>query len=191
MKNKKRIIYAFIDSQNLNLGTSKNIYERRKLIYKGWRLDFARFRVYLKDKYQVEKAFLFIGYLSKNKTLYHRLKRAGYTLVFKPILRGRKGIIKGNVDAELVLHTMIEYPNYDSAVIISGDGDFHCLIEYLEKESKLLRVIIPNRKKYSQLFSEFNPYLAFMNNLQGKLKEQKRGASPRHKSLRLSPHRDK
>jgi hypothetical protein len=36
-------VYAFIDSQNLNLGI-KDL---------GWNLDFARFRVYLKDKYKV------------------------------------------------------------------------------------------------------------------------------------------
>jgi uncharacterized LabA/DUF88 family protein len=38
------------------------------------------------------------------------------------------GRVKGNVDAELVLHTMIEYDNYSKAIIISGDGDFFCLV---------------------------------------------------------------
>ena len=50
--NRESIIYAFIDSQNLNLGIRSS----------GWVLDFSRFRVYLKDKYRAEKAFLFIGY---------------------------------------------------------------------------------------------------------------------------------
>ena len=48
------------------------------------------------------------------------------------------------MDAELVLHAMIEYPNYDKAIVVSGDGDFHCLIEYLEKQGKLARVLILN-----------------------------------------------
>ena len=52
--------YAFIDSQNLNLAIRAQ----------GWKLDFARFRVYLRDKYKVEKAFLFIGYVSGNERLY-------------------------------------------------------------------------------------------------------------------------
>lgn len=159
----KQKIYAFIDSQNLNLGVRSQ----------GWELDFARFRVYLKDKYKVEKAFLFIGFLNKNRSLYKFLKKAGYVLVFKPILeakRGKKIILKGNIDAELVLHSMIEYPNYSKAVIISGDGDFHCLIEYLEKKSKLFRVIIPNQRSYSSLFLPFKKYLSFINiNLKEKL----------------------
>jgi len=52
MKRNKRLkIYAFIDSQNLNLGTSKDLYRGEKLIYKGWKLDFKKFRQYLWDKY--------------------------------------------------------------------------------------------------------------------------------------------
>ena len=81
---------------------------------------------------------------------YKILKNIGYSLIFKPTL-DQKGKTKGNVDAELVLHSMIEYDNYDMAVIISGDGDFYCLVKYLEKNNKLKRLIIPNCKKYSSL----------------------------------------
>ena len=148
--------YAFIDSQNLNLGTRDQ----------GWKLDFARFRVYLKDKYKVTKAFLFIGYIASNRKLYGFLKKSGYTLVFKPILERRRGktiIIKGNVDAELVLHSMIEFPNYNKAVVVSGDGDFYCLYEYLEKESKLLKIIIPNQRSESSLLKRFQSYKVFIS----------------------------
>lgn len=58
IKNSK--IYAFIDSQNLNLGVRSQ----------GWVLDFTRFRKYLEDKYNVSKAFLFVGYVPGNEALY-------------------------------------------------------------------------------------------------------------------------
>lgn len=164
--NKNQKAYAFIDSQNLNLGVRSQ----------GWVLDFSRFRVYLKDKYHAEKAFLFIGYMVGNQSLYTSLQKAGYILIFKPVLEvkeKRKTIIKGNVDAELVLHTMIEYPNYDKAIIVSGDGDFHCLIEYLESKEKLGRVIIPNRKAFSSLLWKFHQHLDFMDNLKEKLGRNK------------------
>lgn len=157
MVNKKEN-YAFIDSQNLNLGIQGL----------GWKLDFKRFRTYLKDKYKVTKAFLFIGYIEKNQKMYDSLKKYGYVLVFKPTVVA-KHEIKGNVDAELVLHSMIQYQNYNKAVIVSGDGDFHCLIEYLDKQNKLEEVIVPNRKKYSQLLSKFMKYIDFMNDKQLKL----------------------
>lgn len=76
---------------------------------------------------------------------------------------------KGNIDAELVLHAMIEYPNYDKAVIVTGDGDFHCLIEYLKKQDKLRRIIIPNREKFSSLLRKFASEMTFMNDLREKL----------------------
>jgi len=69
---------------------------------------------------------------------------------------------------------MIEYQNYDKAVIVTGDGDFHCLIEYLEKQGKLGRLLIPNRKRYSRLLWKFRKYMDFLNYLEKKLgKRQK------------------
>ena len=129
--------YAFIDSQNLNLAIRDQ----------GWTLDFKRFRKYLKDKFHVQKAFIFIGYIATNESLYTSLQEYGYILIFKPTLYLPDGKVKGNIDAELVLHTMIEYSSYEKAVIVTGDGDFHCLIEYLKKHNKIERIIIPNRYK--------------------------------------------
>jgi uncharacterized LabA/DUF88 family protein len=159
------IIYAFIDSQNLNLGTSKNIYKNNRLIYKGWKLDFRKFRIYLKEKLNVSKAFLFIGYTSHNKKLYKTLESFDYILVFKPTLgfkEGKKKKLKGNVDAELVLHTMIEKDNYDKAVIVSGDGDFYCLYEFLTSINKLKTILIPNKKSESSLLKTFQEYKIYI-----------------------------
>lgn len=155
-------IYAFIDSQNLNLGVKSQ----------GWKLNFGRFRIFLKDKYKVGKSFIFIGYVPGNESLYTDLQNAGYICIFKPTLEiknGKEIKIKGNVDAELVLHTMIEYPNYDKAIIVSGDGDFHCLVEYLDRKGKLLRIIVPN-KKYSSLLRKFSPYIVNIQSFKNKLK---------------------
>jgi len=151
--------YAFIDSQNLNLAIRDQ----------GWALDFKRFRKYLEDKYGVKKAFIFIGYIATNESLYTSLQKYGYILIFKPTLSLPDGRVKGNIDAELVLHTMIEYPNYDKAVIVTGDGDFHCLIEYLKKQGKLERLLIPNRNKYSFLLRKFRRDMAFVDDLRGKM----------------------
>lgn len=163
----QKLIYAFIDSQNLNIAIKQC----------GWLLDFKKFRVYLKDKYKVSKAFLFIGYVPGNESLYANLQEAGYILIFKPTLEFRKGRNlhrKGNVDAELVLHTMIEYENYEKAIIVSGDGDFYCLIEYLVEKSKLQNLLIPNPKKYSAQLRKFHSYFAFISKLENKLGSQKK-----------------
>ncbi|MBI4560491.1 MAG: NYN domain-containing protein [Candidatus Rokubacteria bacterium] len=72
-------------------------------------------------------------------------------MVFKPITYRGDGKPKGNVDAELVLQAMIDYPGYERAVIVTSDGDFACLVRYLYERAKLERVLSPNRKGCSAL----------------------------------------
>jgi uncharacterized LabA/DUF88 family protein len=123
----------------------------------------------LREHYAVQKAFLFLGLIPTNQALYTSLQKYGFILIFKPTLTLPNGKVKGNIDAELVLHAMIEFPHYDRALIVTGDGDFHCLIEYLYSKEKLLRLMIPNRNKYSSLLKRFSPQIAFLNDLRGKL----------------------
>lgn len=171
-----KINYAFIDSQNLNLNIRNQ----------GWILDFAHFRVYLQEKYGVTRTFLFIGYVEDNKKLYDFLIRAGYICIFKPTLGYKDGSTKGNCDAELVLQAMIEFPNYNKAVVVSGDGDFHCLVKYLLEKGKLGAIIIPNRDKFSALlkFRIFRSYLRFMNDLRVKLSYKKQEKAPEGRNLK-------
>lgn len=152
--------YAFVDSQNVNLAIRSQ----------GWLLDWRRFRVYLADKYQVTQAFMFVGYVPGNQSLYTYLQQCGFVVIFKPTLELPDGTVKGNVDAELVLHAMIHYSEYEKAVIISGDGDFYCLIDYLTKHEKLAKLLVPDIRKYSKLLKPFAPNnLESMNNLRYKL----------------------
>lgn len=177
--------YAFIDSQNVNLAIRDQ----------GWKLDWKKYRIYLKEKYQISKAFLFIGYIEKNKSLYTFLKYSGFEIVFKPTIEAN-GETKGNVDAELVLHTMIQLKHFDKAIINTGDGDFYCLVDYLNNKNKLLKLLVPNVKKYSKLLKPFAPNkVDFMNNLRGKLEyfsldHKKRGQLHKDKTLRTSLYRD-
>ena len=164
--------YAFIDSQNLNLAVRDC----------GWNLDFKKFYIHLCHKYRINKAYIFIGYIPGNERLYTALQKIGYIVIFKPTLeykkKGEKHVkIKGNVDAELVLHCMLEYNNFDKAIIVSGDGDFHCLIEQLDKDDKLLNVGIPNKKSFSALLRKFSLYHFYISKLRRKLEYKKRHQS--------------
>lgn len=154
--------YAFIDSQNLNLGTKSA----------GWSLDFRKFRLYLKNKYGVERAYLFIGQVEGNESLYDSLQEMGYHLILKPTTQYKvngKVTVKGNVDAELVLYAAAKaYKKYDKAVIVSGDGDFYCLVEYLSEKDKLLHVMVPN-DKYSKLLRKYTKSIVRINQLRTKL----------------------
>ncbi len=116
--------------------------------------------------------------MEENKKLYEFLKQVGYICIFKPTLEYKTGEVKGNCDAELVLHTMIELSHFDRAVIVTGDGDFHCLVDHLVDKAKLGAILIPNKFKFSALlrFRKFRVYLRFMNDLRGKLEYVKEKA---------------
>jgi uncharacterized LabA/DUF88 family protein len=155
-------VYAFIDSQNLNIGTQKF----------GWKMNWVRFRRFLAERYNVEKAFMFIGYIPANEDLYEKMHEAGYMVVLKPTFDVTKPRaeeqnedekeearpVKGNIDADLVLWAMKEMSNYQKAIIVSGDGDFFSLVEYLESKGRLLHLMTPSAH-YSQLYNQFEKYI--------------------------------
>jgi uncharacterized LabA/DUF88 family protein len=183
--------YAFIDSQNLNLGTQKM----------GWKMDWKKFREWLSAEYGVEKAFMFIGYMPDYEKLYDQLHSQGYLVVLKPTLemfndpssetekpktddKEEKKTVKGNIDADLVLHVMKEFKNYDKAVIVSGDGDFYTLLEYLDQQGKLLKLLTPNWQ-YSSLLKGFDSYIVRLDQKRSELrypdyKKKSRQNNPRN-----------
>lgn len=174
-KNEKT--YAFIDSQNLNLGVKNDVINAKgKVIYRGKQLDYRKFRHYLREKYNVSQAYIFIGMVPTNNSLYTYLQRCGFTLVFKTIStymdeRGQT-ITKGNVDTDIVLWSVGKLEKeYDAAVFVSGDGDFLSLYEYMDELGKLKKIIVPNRMRYSKLLNSFRDRLAFVGDVPKLLNE--------------------
>lgn len=173
----KKGVYAFVDSQNLNLGTQKV----------GWKMDWKKLFEYLTTQHGVTRAYLFIGYMQENEAMYEGLHDMGYSIVLKPTVaanhnddnaagQGDKDKkkepahtgVKGNVDTELVLYAMKEMPNYSKAIIVSGDGDFYCLAEYLASKDRLKHIMTPNRF-YSSLLKPYEDYIIRIDELRREL----------------------
>lgn len=168
-KNKNSRVFAFIDSQNLNVSVQKF----------GWKMDWRKFRQWLTDKYGVSRAYMFIGYMPENEDLYEQMHAAGYAVVLKPTFdmtrpqieeekEEDKKPVKGNVDADLVLWTMKEISNYDQAIIVSGDGDYYSLVEYLESKDRLKAILAPNAH-YSNLYNRFEQYVVRLDQFRREL----------------------
>lgn len=175
--------YAFIDGQNLHSGVTSL----------GWKIDYKKFREYLRNKHDVDRAYLFIGFMEEHQDLYSALQEAGFILFFKPLVRYEDGTIKGNVDADMVLQAMVDINEYEKAVIITGDGDFAGLIRHLASENKLEQVIIPNHKNYSSLFKRIDEfgdhYFSFMKDLRRNVSYgnvQRRRGGPKNQSNKKS-----
>jgi len=160
----KKANYAFIDGQNLN----------KAIQSQGWSLDYREFRKYLEEKYHVKKAYMFIGLITTNQTLYSALQDFGFHLVFKPTIANKFGDVKGNVDAEMVLYAITQMEQYNKAVIVSGDGDFYTLVQYLQSKGKLEKLLVPNEQAYSSLYDTLDIDASFVTDLRKKLEYTKR-----------------
>jgi uncharacterized LabA/DUF88 family protein len=136
---------AFIDSQNLHLWT----------LASGWKIDFLRFRIYLRDKFHVQEAYIFLGFLDEDQNeLYKNLQRAWYIVVFREHTSHMKWKKKGNVDGDIIfemMRSMFDNNDFDKIVLISWDGDYIKTVKYLIEKWKFKKILFPN-SQYSSLY---------------------------------------
>ena len=135
--------FAFIDIQNITLGMGEL----------GWRLDWRKFSICLKEKYKVPKAFVFIGYISQNRYFYDFLRSCGYILIFKPVIVSENKI-KANCDGDMIMFSVSKCHNFNKAVIANSDGDFYSTVKLLYRRNKLAVVLSPNSYKCSKLLKK-------------------------------------
>jgi len=192
MENKGNNI-AFVDAQNLHFGTTKCYACADKLgldIKKiklsdctcgnAWKVDLSRFRIYLDKKYGVKKAYYFLGCVNGNlKDLYEEIQEAGFILEFREhstVMLGKK---KGNVDSDIVFNIMkklYKRVDFDKIILVSGDGDYRMLVDFLISEDKFEKILFPNRKFASSLYKQITAtYYDYLDNLREKIWKKKRG----------------
>ena len=157
---------AYIDGSNLHYGV-KSL---------RWEFDYARFRVWLSDKYKVEHAYLFLGLMPKYTDLYTYLQNCGYILVFKEVIYDQDGKAKGNCDADIVVQAMRDaYENkFDAAVLVSSDGDYAPLVKFLIEKEKMLTVLSPyETKRCSVLLKRTGVKIAYIAEQKSVLQKEK------------------
>ncbi len=172
---KQKNNYAFVDGQNLYMGTAKSEID-------PWRISLKRFRVYLGRKYDVSNAYYFLGYLQEaNQELYEEIQKAGFVLVFRehnPAMMGKK---KGNVDSDIVFQIMKKVyvkEDFHKIILVSGDGDYKLLVDFLIAENKFAKILFPNKKFASSLYKKLgSQYFDYLENVKDKIMED----APRQK----------
>ena len=140
-----------------------NIYIDGENLYKSFKsetdtLDYQKFYRFLSDKYRPEKIYIFLGKIETNQALYDFLKTCGYTIIFKETFRNQDGEIKGNVDAEIVLQSVEESyeTGYDCGILVSGDGDFSCLIDFWKRKKINPKILAPKLESCSYFLRKVN-----------------------------------
>ena len=152
MTNKETHNQAFIDGQNLEYSTTN--------AEKAWKVDLRKFRVYLERKYSVDRAYYFIGFQrDENAKIYQEIQEAGYILIFRKHNEKMSSIKKGNVDTDIVFTVMkkiAEKEKFDKVILVSGDGDYFKMVDYLIEKDKFERLLAPNYKRMSSLYKLFD-----------------------------------
>lgn len=173
----EKVNCAYIDGANLHSALKEL----------GWELDYARFRVWLEEKYKIRNAYVFIGLIAKYSALYAYLQEAGFKLIFKEVVYDGKGKPKGNCDADLVLKAARDVYEgaLDTAVLVSSDGDYASLVKFLRDRKQIKIILSPNlSKKYSILLKRTQAPIAYLNDQRSILetrKEKAPGADKPHK----------
>jgi len=146
--NKIKNSTAYIDASNLKFGVEQS----------GWVLDYKSFRSWIRDKFGASRAILFMGLIPGNFELYNNLQNIGYDIVFRPTLTTKEGKTKGNVDGELILAIAKDfYENkLEGVLLVSGDGDYHCIVEFLKEKNVPINIVSPNKKYLSLLLKRTN-----------------------------------
>lgn len=169
---------AYIDGQNLYMGATKS--------GPKWYIDLARFRIYLRDKYKVNKAYYYLGYVNDGEiyqSLYESIQSAGFLLVFREHNSAMMGAKKGNVDSDIIFDAMkrlYKKEAFDKIVLVSGDGDYKSLVTFLINEKRFSKLLFPNKRYASSLYKQLEPsYFDYLDNpgIKNKIESKKRRSS--------------
>lgn len=135
--------YGFVDASNIIYGAKAE----------GWFIDQKKLFDYIKRKFKTRKIFFYFGKDDKNNKQTKFLKKLesfGYTLRVKQIKRYGKRQ-KANCDVDLTMDMLLLKDKYERAVVLTGDGDFFPLFEYLKKQGKEIMIIAFARRTAREL----------------------------------------
>jgi uncharacterized LabA/DUF88 family protein len=138
---------AYIDGQNLYLWISAA----------NWQVDFLKFRIYLRDKFNIQEAYYYLGFVdNEQQDLYNQLQKSWFIVTFREHSATLKGKKKWNVDSDIVFDVMkriYEKKDFEKIVLISGDWDYIKLVKHLIWKDLLKKVLFPNNH-YSSLYKD-------------------------------------
>lgn len=134
---------AYVDGQNLFMGSTRSA--------NPWKIDLSRFRIYLRDLYNVDRAYYYLGYVQNGdvyQILYEEIQAAGFILVFREHNSAMLGTKKGNVDSDIIFSVMkriYKQEEFGQIVLVSGDGDYKMLVDLLIEEKKFRKILFSRR----------------------------------------------
>jgi len=134
IKHKEQRVGVFIDTQNL-YHSARNLYKAR-----------VNFGAVLKDAVSGRKLVRAVAYVitteaGDEKNFFEALSKLGIETKTKDLQIFAGGSKKADWDVGLAVDAIKMSPRLDSVVIVSGDGDFIPLVEYLQTNGVQVEVV--------------------------------------------------
>lgn len=161
-KIKKQITYAFIDASNIIYGAANH----------GWKMDFVKLYSYLSTRFKVDKIYYYAGLDKDNLKqihFYEKLQEFGYTLHLVPVKVFKDGKKKADIDSRMTFEMMKYFSQYDNAVVLSGDGDYYWVLEYLLLNKKSVKLIAHTKSTARELKKLFGEKFTDLSRIKNKI----------------------
>lgn len=160
-----RIIYRKATKAAVFIDAANVIYSQRTL---KWQIDFKKLMDYFKTNYQLDNVYFYFAYLKDHKKqqgFFNKLRQLGYKIRTKEVklIKQKDGTIlkKGNLDVELTIDAVKDLKFYSTAILMSGDSDFHALVRFLQSKDKKVVVISSKGHVAFELVKAANKYINF------------------------------
>jgi uncharacterized LabA/DUF88 family protein len=152
-KHKEQKVGVFVDVQNM--------YYSAKNLYKGAKVDFGKV---LKEAVAGRKLIRAFAYVIKadiepEQAFYDALTKQGYDVHAKDLQVFFGGAKKGDWDVGLCMDAIRLAPKIDALVLISGDGDFTDLLDYMRDQGIRTEVIGFGKTTSGKLIEEADEFL--------------------------------
>ena len=157
IKHKEQRVGVFIDTQNL-YHSARNLYKAR-----------VNFGAVLKDAVAGRKLVRAVAYVitteaGDEKNFFEALTKLGIETKTKDLQIFHTGTKKGDWDVGLTVDAIKMAPRLDSVVIISGDGDFIPLVEYLQTIGVQVEVVSFGKSTSSKLREVIDDFVDLSDN---------------------------
>lgn len=147
IKHKEQRVAVFIDAQNL-YHTARNLYKRK-----------VNFGAILKDAIAGRKLVRAMAYVIKTeqedeKSFFDALTKLGIETKVKDLQIFSSGAKKADWDVGMAVDAITMSPKLDAVILLTGDGDFVPLVEYLQIHSGVQVEVVTFGKSASMKLKE-------------------------------------
>lgn len=127
-------VAIFIDAANLFYAAG----------HLGIHIDYRKLKNYLTGRHCLTNAYFYTGVDSANlqqQSFLSCLRHIGYQVIAKELVKRADGSVKANLDVKIALDMRKLANSYDTAILVSGDGDLEWVVEEVQDQGKRVEVI--------------------------------------------------